>query len=231
MEHECSTCTFKVRAGGLAVPLGGQFAYDSGRKLLYFSDNSSASQGVDPAGLDPSGDAGHGLLDFNSTFTLAGGAWQKRQFHRWHRLPHAGNRCTAQLGSPESFGRSVGGNGGCRGEIIRFTSPGTAVTDGFSSCAQFVQIVGTTPDNTLSIGLAWIGHDLWGADGVAPYVIANADTACLVPPRTACSTANGTVTSALPAVGVALAVSPATNSIQRPMATTSILAREARWHG
>ena len=68
------------------------------------------------------------------------------------------------------------------GEIIRFTSPGTAVTDGFSSCAQFVQVVGTTPDNTLSIGLAWIGHDLWGADGVAPYVIANADTTCLVPP-------------------------------------------------
>ena len=211
-----TTCTFKVRAGGLAVPLGGQFAYDPGRKLLYFADNSSASQGVIRLGFDPSGDAGHGLLDFNSTFTLAGGAsGRKGSFTGGTGCPMPGTGIQPSAAALSPLG-DLWVAMADSGEIIRFTSPGTAVTDGFSSCAQFVQIVGTTPDNTLSIGLAWIGHDLWGADGVAPYVIANADTTCLVPPRTACSTANGTVTSALPAVGVALAISgdqfyPATN--------------------
>ncbi|HEY4678122.1 MAG TPA: fibronectin type III domain-containing protein [Candidatus Angelobacter sp.] len=211
-----TTCTFKVRAGGLAVPLGGQFAYDPGRKLLYFADNSSASQGIIRLGFDPSGDAGHGLLDFNSTFTLAGGAsGRKGSFTGGTGCPMPGTGVQPSAAALSPLG-DLWVAMADSGEIIRFTSPGTAVTDGFSSCAQFVQVVGTTPDNTLSIGLAWIGHDLWGADGVAPYVIANADTTCLVPPRTACSTANGTVTSALPAVGVALAISgdqfyPATN--------------------
>ena len=211
-----TTCTFKVRAGGLAVPLGGQFAYDPGRKLLYFADNSSASQGVIRVGFDPSGDAGHGLLDFNSTFTLAGGAsGRKGSFTGGTGCPMPGTGIQPSAAALSPLG-DLWVAMADSGEIIRFTSPGTAVSNGFSSCAQFVQIVGTTPDNTLSIGLAWIGHDLWGADGVAPYVIANADTTCLVPPRTACSTANGTVTSALPTVGVALAISgdqfyPATN--------------------
>jgi uncharacterized repeat protein (TIGR01451 family) len=211
-----TTCTFKVNAGGLAVPLGGQFAYDPGRKLLYFADNSTASQGVIRLGFNPSGDAGHGLLDFSSTFTLAGGAsGRKGSFTGGTGCPMPGTGVQPSAAALSPLG-DLWVAMADSGEILRFTSPGTAVTDGFSSCAQFVQIVGTTPDNTLSIGLAWIGHDLWGADGVAPYVIANADTTCLVPPRTACSTANGTVASALPTVGVALAISgdqfyPATN--------------------
>ena len=102
------------------------------------------------------------------------------------------------------------------GEILRFNSPGTATADGFGSCAQFVQLVATTPDNTLTTGLAWIGHDLWGADGTSPFVITNADTTCLVPPSAACSSANGTVASTLAAVGVTLSLLgdqyyPATN--------------------
>ena len=87
------------------------------------------------------------------------------------------------------------------GDILRFNSPGTASETGFSTCAQFVQKVATTPDGAPSNGLAWIGHDLWGGDGTSPFVIPNADTTCLVPPRADCTTANGTVISTLAAVG------------------------------
>ena len=81
------------------------------------------------------------------------------------------------------------------------TAPAQLQKPGFSSCAQFVQKVATTPDGALSNGLAWIGHDLWGGDGTSPFVIPNADTTCLVPPRADCTTANGTVISTLAAVG------------------------------
>jgi uncharacterized repeat protein (TIGR01451 family) len=64
-----------------------------------------------------------------------------------------------------------------------------------------VQKVATTPDGATSNGLAWIGHDLWGGDGTSPFVIPNADTTCLVPPRADCTTANGTVIPTLAAVG------------------------------
>jgi uncharacterized repeat protein (TIGR01451 family) len=87
------------------------------------------------------------------------------------------------------------------GDILRFNSPGTATETGFSTCAQFVQKVATTPDAATSNGLAWIGHDLWGGDGTSPFVIPNADTTCLVPPRADCTTANGTVIPTLAAIG------------------------------
>jgi len=76
--------------------------------------------------------------------------------------------------------------------------------------------VATTPNNRIVNGLAWIGHDLWGASAQSPFVIRNADTSCLIPPNPACSPANGTVVAMLPSIGSASSLAsdqfyPATN--------------------
>ncbi|MGZ7063321.1 MAG: beta strand repeat-containing protein, partial [Candidatus Angelobacter sp.] len=210
------SCTYRVNSAGLPVPIGGQFAYDPGRKFLYFVDNNAASQGVIRIGFDPALDGGHGALVFSSSFTLAGGtAGGNPPFLGGAGCPFPGTGV-----QPSSAALSPLGDlwvaFADSGEILRINSPATADADGFLSCAQFVQLVATTPDNALSTGLAWIGHDLWGADGNSPFVIPNADTTCLVPPSAACSTGNGTVTSTLAAVGTTLSLFgdqfyPATN--------------------
>ncbi|HEV7522028.1 MAG TPA: fibronectin type III domain-containing protein [Candidatus Angelobacter sp.] len=198
------TCSFTIHAAGAAVPLGGQFAYDAGRKVLYFADNQAATQGIFRVGFDPAADSGHGLLDFSSIFNLGGDSTGRPAF--------GGTGCAlpGTPGQPSALAISPLGDVwvgfAASGEILRFNSPGTASANGFGSCSQFVQLVATTPDNTLSTGLAWIGHDLWGADGVSPFVIPNADATCLVPPTTPCSTANGTVVPTLPQVGVTLSL-------------------------
>ncbi|MCU1254066.1 MAG: fibronectin [Candidatus Angelobacter sp.] len=195
------TCSFEIHVAAAAVPLGGQFAYDAGKKFLYFADNQAATQGIFRVGFDSAADSGHGLLDLNNVFVL-GGASVTPQF--------GGTGCAlpGNPGQPSAVALSPLGDLWvgfvASGEIIRFNSPGTATANGFGSCAQFVQLVATTPDNALSTGLAWMGHDLWGADGVSPFVIPNADTTCLIPPSAACSTANGTVISTLPQIGVTL---------------------------
>ncbi len=197
-----NSCTFKVNAGGAVIPLGGQMTYDPTRRFLYIVDNEAATQGILRIGFDPSADSGHGLLDFHSAFTLGGGTGS---FIGGTGCPLPGNP-----GQPSGLGLSPLGDlwvgFATSGEILRFNSPGTATANGFGSCQQFVQLVATTPDNTLTTGLAWIGHDLWGADGTSPFVIPNADTTCLIPPSAACSTANGTVLSTLPQVGVTLSL-------------------------
>jgi uncharacterized repeat protein (TIGR01451 family) len=210
------SCTYFVNSGGAAIPIGGQFAYDAARHFLYFADNNSASQGIVRIGFDPAGDGGHGALDLTSAFTLGGGASGRKATFV------GGTGCPVPGTGTQPSGAALSPTGDLwvgfldSGDIIRFNSPGTATETGFGSCAQFVQLVATTPDAATSIGLAWIGHDLWSGDGTSPLVIPNADTTCLVPPSAACTTANGTVIPTLGAVAAPLSLSgdqfyPATN--------------------
>ena len=210
-----ATCAFAVNSGGAAIPIGGQFAYDPAKHFLYFADNSSASQGIIRIGFDPSADSGHGSLDLNTAFTLGGGAGGRKATFL------GGLGCPLGVGQ-QPDGAALSPNGDLwvsfldSGEIFRFNNPGAATDDGFISCAQFVQLVATTPDGATSAGLAWIGHDLWSADGTSPFVIPNADTTCLVPPSAACSTGNGTVVPTLAAVAAPVTIEgdqhfPATN--------------------
>jgi hypothetical protein len=43
-----------------------------------------------------------------------------------------------------------------------------------------VQVIGSTPDGRKDFGLGFIGHDLFGGDGLAAWVIPSADQ-CLTP--------------------------------------------------
>ena len=194
-----STCEFFIFSAGAPIPFGGQFAYDPVRHFLYFVDDIAAGQGVIRVGFNAGGDSGHGKLDLTTALTLASTAGSS------HFL--GGTGCVYPSTGTQPSGAALSPLGDLyvgfldSGDILRFNSPGTASETGFSTCAQLVQKVATTPDGATSNGLAWIGHDLWGGDGTSPFVIANADTTCLVPPRADCSTANGTVVSTLAAVG------------------------------
>ena len=170
------TCPFKVNAGVLAaIPLGGPMAYDPANKFLYFADDQATSQGIIRMGFNPAADGGHGLLDFTSAFTLGGGVTGKRAANQ---LGGTGCSLPGNPGQPSALGLSPLGDVwvgfAASGEILRFNSPGTATATGFGSCAQFVQVVAASPDNATTSGLAWIGHDLWGADGTSVFVITNA---------------------------------------------------------
>jgi len=192
---------------------GGAMAFDSTQNLLYFVDNKSATRGVFRISYLPGGDSGNGSLDFSTTFSMGGkvnpdkfpGGETGCLFPGNPQLPNS-----AVLGPDGNlwvgFGRS--------GEIIRFNNPGAATAASFGTCAQFMQVVAATPDGHLTTGLAWIGHDLWGADGRSPFFIRNADTACLVSPNPVCTNRSGT--SVLSTVGATTALSgdqvyPATN--------------------
>jgi uncharacterized repeat protein (TIGR01451 family) len=192
-----ASCYFFVNSGGAAIPVGGQFAYDPGRKFLYFADNNGASQGVIRIGFDPAADSGHGALDPSTVFALGGGASGRKATFL------GGTGCPLPTTGTQPSGAALSPLGDLyvgfldSGDIVRFNSPGTATDDGFESCTQFVQKVAASPDGATTVGLAWIGHDLWSADGTSPFVIANADTSCLVPPFDVCTTANGKVTPTL----------------------------------
>ena len=193
------TCTFFIFSGGNPIPFGGQFAYDPARHFLYFVDDIAAGQGVIRVGFNPAGDGGHGALDLSTALTLASTAGSS------HFL--GGTGCIYPSAGTQPSGAALSPLGDLyvgfldSGDILRFNSPATASETGFSTCAQLVQKVATTPDGATSNGLAWIGHDLWGGDGTSPFFIPNADTTCLVPPQLDCTTANGTVIPTLAAVG------------------------------
>jgi uncharacterized repeat protein (TIGR01451 family) len=193
------TCEFFRISAGSPIPFGGQFAYDPARHFLYFVDDIAGGQGVIRIGFNAAGDSGHGALDLTTGLTLASPAGSD------HFL--GGTGCLLPTAGTQPSGAALSPLGDLyvgfsdSGDILRFNSPGTATETGFSTCAQFVQKVATTPDAATSNGLAWIGHDLWGGDGTSPFVIPNADTTCLVPPRADCTTANGTVIPTLAAIG------------------------------
>ncbi|HET9364644.1 MAG TPA: fibronectin type III domain-containing protein [Candidatus Angelobacter sp.] len=210
------SCYFFVNSGGAAIPVGGQFAYDPARKFLYFADNNGASQGVIRIGFDPSADSGHGALDPSTVFTLGGGAVGRKATFL------GGIGCPLPTTGTQPNGAALSPLGDLyvgfldSGDIVRFNSPGTATDDGFENCSQFVQKVATGPDGATTVGLVWIGHDLWSADGTSPFIIPNADTSCLVPPFDVCTTANGTVTPTLAQIAAPAVVEgdqryPATN--------------------
>ncbi len=190
-----NTCPFKIL--GLSVT-GGPMSYDPVNKFVYLSDVRK-SLGVFRIKFDPTADGGQGLLDLTSIFAMAGN--------------QTGARFQGgQTGCPFTDGVVVGavslgpdGNlwvtQGKGGSIIRINNPATATDTGFGTCADFVQVVATSPDGVTTGDLAWVGHDLWSVDGTSPFVIQNADTTCqaLAPGMTSTCAA----TSALAAVGAA----------------------------
>lgn len=175
------TCPFKLNGASIT---GGPMAYDPNTNFLYLADIRN-SQGVFRMKYNPAGDSGNGFIDFTSIFAMAGNPTNAR-------FQGGQTGCSLPLNStlaaPPPTGAvnviGLGPDGNLwvgfkkSGAIMRINSPATATSTGFGTCADFVQLVATTPDNKKTIGMGWLGHNLWGVDGTGPFEIVNADTTC-----------------------------------------------------
>ena len=118
----------------------------------------------------PSADNGHGGVDIFHLEVLTGNGGIGH-----NGLPGcgiAGNVPNSAVLGPDAnlyvaFKRS--------GDILRITAPETNPVP-----CRNVQSIGSTPDNKGDMGLGWIGHDLFGGDGVAAFIILKADQ-CMTP--------------------------------------------------
>ena len=179
-----ATCVFQLNSSKIT---GAGMAFDPTASLLYFADQK---QGIFQITYIAAGDGGSGAIDYTTLFGLGGNP-------AGSTFPGGQTGC-ALPGVPNQPGfvaLDPQGNlwlGSKSASILRFNNP-SAASNGFGSCPSFIQAVATTPNNRVVTGLAWIGHDLWGADSDSPFVIRNADTTCLIAPNPACSPANGTV--------------------------------------
>lgn len=186
-----NTCAFQLNGSKIT---GAGMAFDSTTNLLYFADQK---QGIFQISYVAAADSGNGLLDYTTLFGMGGNP-------AGSIFPGGQTGCAlpGAPSQPGSVALDPQGNlwlGSKSASILRFNNPDAASTS-FGTCASFIETVATTPNNKVVTGLAWIGHDLWGADSASPFVIRNADTACLIPPNAACSPANGTVVATLPSI-------------------------------
>ncbi|HEY2115302.1 MAG TPA: fibronectin type III domain-containing protein, partial [Candidatus Angelobacter sp.] len=186
------TCPFKINGASIT---GGPMSFDPtphyldpklpfiATNYLYFADEQRASEGIMRIGYLASGDGGHGSLNFASLFVMGGSTTGARFGGGTTGCAIPGNPGTPHSTVLDPLGNLwVGYKKG--GTVVRFNQPGTASETGFGTCDQFITVVATLDKK--SDGLAFIGHDLWGADGTSPFFIKNADTTCMVPPHGMC---------------------------------------------
>ncbi len=186
------TCPFKINGASIT---GGPMAFDPtphfldpanptvATNYLYFVDEQRASQGIMRIGYQATGDSGHGFLNFASLFVMAGNTTGARFGGGTTGCALPGNPGLPAAATLSPLGDLWVGFKK-NGSIVRFNQPGTASDTGFGTCDTFITPVATV--NKLSNGLAFIGHDLWGADGTSPFFVKNADTTCAVPPHGLC---------------------------------------------
>ncbi len=187
------TCPFKVNGASIT---GGPMSFDPtphfldpanptvATNYLYFADEQRASEGIIRIGYLPSGDNGHGFLNFASIFIMGGSTTGARFGGGTTGCAIPGNPGTPHSTVLDPLGNLWVGYKKS-GAVFRFNQPGTASETGFGTCDQFIVQVATISKK--SDGLAFIGHDLWGADGTSPFFIKNADTTCMVPPHGICT--------------------------------------------
>jgi hypothetical protein len=219
-----NTCPFKINGASIT---GGPMAFDPtshfldpanptiATNYLYFVDEQRASQGIMRIGYVATGDSGHGSLDFSTVFIMGGNTTGARFGGGTTGCPLPGNPGLPAAATLSPLGDLWVGFKKS-GTIVRFNQPGTATETGFGTCDTFITPVATV--NKISNGLAFVGHDLWGADGTSPFFVKNADTTCVVPPHGLCTVASGDVVNTLAATVGAAATStmsdqyyPATN--------------------
>jgi hypothetical protein len=186
------TCPFKINGASIT---GGPMSFDPTPRFLdpanptvatnylYFADEQRASEGIIRIGYLASGDSGQGFLNFASVFVMGGSTTGARFGGGTTGCALPGNPGTPHSTVLDPLGNLWVGFKKS-GTVLRFTQPGTASETGFGTCEQFIVPVATI--NKKSDGLAFIGHDLWGADGTSPFFIKNADTTCMVPPHGIC---------------------------------------------
>jgi uncharacterized repeat protein (TIGR01451 family) len=177
------TCIGTLQATGFKP---GQAAFDEATNTIYTVNTSNVGAAIVRLHYIPSGDNGHGTVDPIHIESLMG-----RQTGR-----NAVGGCPI-LVDPVTNGvptqpdaATIGPDGNLYvgfkrgGAIVRITNPATMDPTNPADCAANVQIPLFSADERLgnghAFGLGWIGHDLYGADNIAPWILTNADR-CLTP--------------------------------------------------
>ena len=225
-----STCPFKLN--GLSVT-GGPMAFDPNTNNIYLTDEQTNSEGIFRIGYLPTGDGGHGALDFNNVFAMAGNITGSRfsggttgcafpdDSTETILAPDGLTQIAVPMGVPNSLALAPDGNLYIgfkkQGGILRINNPATASSAGFGTCTDFIQLVAETPGGANGAsggggnGLAFIGHDLWGALEGGPFVIKNADTTCqALPPSVKPALQQATCPSTLAQTPAVAALTPTT---------------------
>lgn len=152
-----TTCITSV-AGVAFTP--GRTAFDPTNNNLYTVNNAKA-QSVARLHFLPDGDSGQGLISTTGEFLGdTNGCGVSGNFPWALALGPDGNLYV-------SFRKT--------GNLVRVLAPQAPSVP----CSSF-QVFGSTFDTKIGKGLGWIGHDLWGADGVGLFRIGNADQ-CFTP--------------------------------------------------
>ncbi len=163
-----ATCISSIQAIGFNP---GRTAFDPLTNNLYTVNNSKAAS-VARLQFVPNGDSGQGLI--SPVVEFLGDS----------------NGCGVSGNFPWAIALGPDGNLYLsfrkNGNLVRVLAPQAATVP----CSSF-QVFGATGDGKIGKGLAWIGHDLWGADGISLFRIANADQ-CFTPANnfTACKGIN-----------------------------------------
>ena len=156
-----NTCV-KTVVGGLPFQPG-QLVFDPNTNDIYAID-AAGKVGVFRLHFQPTADVGNGLIDFVNQEILGGSGTGR----------NAVGGCGIPTNVPDALALGPDSNlyvGSRRsGTILRVVSPQTEPLP----CGN-VQNIGSTPDARKAGGLAWIGHNLYGVDGSAPWIIQNAD--------------------------------------------------------
>ena len=148
----------------------GELAYDPLTNDIYAVDLQANTQGVFRLHYLPDGGGGDGAIDPLHTEVLGGSPTTVHQQLPGCGIP--GNVPDAAMLGPDGalyVGFKASGN------ILRINSPQTEPLP----CSN-VQVIGTTPDNRKDFGLGFIGHDLFGGDGLSAWIMVGADV-CLKP--------------------------------------------------
>ncbi|HEY3771299.1 MAG TPA: fibronectin type III domain-containing protein [Candidatus Angelobacter sp.] len=184
-----SSCPFKLN--GLSVT-GGPMAFDPSTNNVYLTDEQTNSEGIFRIGYLPTGDAGQGALDFNNVFAMAGNITGSRFSGGTTGCAFPNDSVetvllnnvlqSVVLGVPNGLALGPDGNVWVAfkksGAILRINNPATASAAGFGTCSDFIQLVAEGTSAGGGNGIAFIGHDLWGAAEAGPFVIRSADTTC-----------------------------------------------------
>ena len=164
-----NTCITSV-AGVTFTP--GRTAFDPTNNDLY-SVNNAKPQSVARLHFLPDGDSGQGVINLLSGEFLGDS-----------------NGCGVSGNFPWALALGPDGNLYLsfrkNGNLVRVLAPQSPSVP----CSSF-QVMGSTADGKIGKGLSFIGHDLWGADGIGVFRIANADQ-CFTPANnfTACKGIN-----------------------------------------
>lgn len=181
-----TTCVGSINAGAF-VPM--QATFDASTNTIYAADIPRTANGVIRMHYLPGGDNGHGAIDPIHIESLMGSQLSRNAAGGCPVVTDPRNGAVPFTMSAASLGPD--GNlyiGWARnGTIARIPHPATFDPGNPADCAS-IDVPIFAPDARFgaggaaghTFGLAWIGHDLFGADNISPWVKFNADQ-CLTP--------------------------------------------------